>query len=69
LLQDDRKGGPLEGFDLAVGALRALIGGVFYFFLGDLERGWFAPDRLASLSAGLICGLLFLRREKRIEDP
>ena len=70
LLQDDRKGGPLEGFDLAGSALFALfIGGVFYFFLGDLERGWFAPDRLASLSAGLICGLLFLRREKRIEDP
>jgi EmrB/QacA subfamily drug resistance transporter len=70
LIPGDGKKESLEGFDLLGSAFFMLfIVGVFYFLLGDQERGWAAPDRLASLVAGIACGFLFWRRERRIEDP
>jgi EmrB/QacA subfamily drug resistance transporter len=70
LIPGDGKGESLEGFDVRGSALFVVfIVGVFYFLLGDQARGWAAPDRLASLVAGGACGYLFVRRERRIDDP
>jgi EmrB/QacA subfamily drug resistance transporter len=70
LIPDDGKDESLSGFDLAGSVLFIFfIVGVFYFFLGGQSGGWGSPALVASLLAGMTCGLLFLRRERRIGDP
>jgi EmrB/QacA subfamily drug resistance transporter len=70
LVPNDAKDSSLEGFDLPGSIYFVLfVVGVFYFLLGDQERGWAAPEGLASLAGGALCGFLFWRREKRIAEP
>ena len=60
----------LAGFDL-VGALLfgLFIFALFFFLLDGQVSGWSAPAELASLVVAALCFLLFLARERRVDDP
>jgi EmrB/QacA subfamily drug resistance transporter len=70
LLPRDDKAGSLAGFDL-VGSLLFIgfIFGLFFFMLNGARQGWDSALELASLGGGLVCGLLFILKERRIRDP
>lgn len=70
LLPRDDKAGSLAGFDLIGSGLFALfIFGLFYFMLSGSQWGWGAPIQLLCLAASAVCGILFVLRERRIDDP
>jgi EmrB/QacA subfamily drug resistance transporter len=70
LIPGDAKYGTLRGFDLVGSVLFVgFIVGLFYFLLSGQEKGWGSPVQLASILAGAVCCILFLLRERRIDDP
>jgi EmrB/QacA subfamily drug resistance transporter len=70
LIPGDEKGGSLKSFDLVGSALFVgFVLGLFYFLLSGQDKGWGAPIQIVSVAAGAVCCLLFVLRERRIEDP
>jgi EmrB/QacA subfamily drug resistance transporter len=70
LLPRDDKAGSLARFDLAgSGLFVGFIFCMFYFMLSGTQRGWGATAELTSLAVAAGCGILFVLRERRVEDP
>jgi EmrB/QacA subfamily drug resistance transporter len=70
LIPADSKSGSLAGFDLAgSGLFVVFVSGVFYFMLSGQDKGWGSPVQIGSAIAGVACGILFMRRERRVKDP
>ena len=70
LLPRDDKAGSLAGFDFAGSALFGIfVIGLFYFMLSGGQSGAYGPAELAALGLGLLSGVLFVLRERRIGDP
>jgi EmrB/QacA subfamily drug resistance transporter len=70
LLPRDDKAGSLAGFDLAgSGLFIGFIFGLFFFMLNGARQGWGSALELGSLAGALVCGLVFVLRERRVKDP